>query len=413
MITPGAPRGWLFVLAICAAPAAIRAENWPGWRGPRGDGVSRETGLPVQWSATKNVRWKAPLSGAGVSNPVVWGDRVFLTSADGRDNDRPHVLCFHADDGRLLWKASFFGTALSDGQFAPGGMAVPTPATDGRHVWALFGTGDLVCLDMDGKPVWVRSLAQEYGPFRNRWGMASSPLLVNGLLVVQVDHWADSYLLAVDAATGANRWRAPREMSIGWASPVAIAVGGKTQVVAAGNYAVRGYDLATGAEVWSIGGMEMQCVPTPVPQGDRLYIGCTKGHQGMAVRLDGARGELSAGQALWKARRKGAFVPSPIVVAGHYYFVDDNGIGNCLDAASGEEVWRERLGGKYSASPLAGDGKVYFTNEDGVVTVVKAGPKFELLAKNPIGERVIASPAAAGGRIYLRGDKHLYCIGER
>src|SRR5205814_9913820 len=187
-------------------------------------------------------RWKVPLRGAGVSAPVVWGDRVFLTSSDGRLNDRLHLLCYHRADGRLLWEARFFGSSAPEGQFPPGGMAVPTPATDGRRVFALFGTGDLVCVDVEGRPLWLRSLAQEYGPFRNRWGMASSPLLADGLLVVQVDHWGASYLLGVDAATGANRWKTRRDTGVGWSSPLAVRVGGKTQVVAVGNYTVKGYD---------------------------------------------------------------------------------------------------------------------------------------------------------------------------
>src|SRR5262245_21941580 len=208
----------VFILLLACAPAAP-AGNWPGFRGPEGNGLSREKGLPVRWSKTDNVRWKVALQGAGVSTPVVWGDRVFLTASDGRLNDRLHVVCYRRGDGRELWHARFFGSALPEGQFPPGGMAVPTPATDGRRLYALFGTGDLVCLDLEGRPVWVRSLAAEYGPFRNRWGMAASPLLVNDLLVIQVDHWGRSYLLGVDAGTGANRWKTDRDASVNWTSP--------------------------------------------------------------------------------------------------------------------------------------------------------------------------------------------------
>src|SRR5947208_1809237 len=198
-------RRLLALLTVLLLPAVVPAENWPGWRGPDHNGISTEKGLPEKWSATENVRWKAPLPGAGVSAPIVWGNHVFVTASDGRQNDRLHLLCFDRDTGKQLWHARFFGSAVSEGQFAPGGMAVPTPATDGKHVFALFGTGDLVCVDFDGRPVWVRSLAQEYGPFRNRWGMAGSPVLVGDLLVVQVDHSGPCYLLGVDAATGANR----------------------------------------------------------------------------------------------------------------------------------------------------------------------------------------------------------------
>src|SRR5438128_7139688 len=248
-------------LALLITAAVARPEDWPGWRGPQGTGVTTEKDLPVHWSATDHVRWKTPLEGAGVSSPVVLGDRVFLTASDGRLNDRLHVSCYDRRTGRRLWHVKLFGSAVSEGQYAPGGMAVPTPAADAQRLYALFGTGDLVCLDHEGKPVWMRSLAQEYGPFRNRWGMAASPVLVGDLLVVQVDHWGESYLLGMDTATGANRWRTVRQASVNWTSPLAVRVKGRTQIVAAGTYQVKGYDAKDGSELWSVRGLEMQCIP--------------------------------------------------------------------------------------------------------------------------------------------------------
>jgi outer membrane protein assembly factor BamB len=401
------------LLLIVLSPPALHAGDWPAWRGPDGSGISAETGLPTRWSATKNVRWKAPLHGAGVSTPVVSGERVFLTSSDGRRNDQLHLACYHREDGRLLWHARFFGSTVSEGQFAPGGMAVPTPATDGRRVYALFGTGDLVCVDLDGKPVWMRSLAQEYGPFRNRWGMASSPLLVGGLLVVQVDHWGKSYLLGVDAATGANRWKTTRDASVNWTSPAAARVHGKTQIITAGTYLLKGYDAETGRELWSVQGLQMQCIPSPVVQGERVYAISGRDFYTLSVRLNGGTGDLTNSHVLWKVRSGAAYVPSPVCVGDLYFYVEDNGWGNCLNAATGERVWRERMGGKYSASLTAGDGKVYFTSETGVVTVVQAGPDFKVLAKNDIGETLTASPALSQGCVFLRGDKHLLCISDK
>jgi outer membrane protein assembly factor BamB len=394
-------------------PVVLGAADWSGWRGPEGTGVSSDTGLPVRWSATKNVRWKVPLHGAGVSAPVVSNGRVFLTSSDGRQSDRLHLSCYAADDGRLLWRSHFFGSAVSEGQFAPGGMAVPTPATDGKRVYALFGTGDLVCLDFEGKPVWMRSLAQEYGPFRNRWGMAASPLLVDGLLVVQVDHWGRSYLLGVDAATGANRWRTERDASVNWTSPVAARVRGKTQILAAGTYVLKGYDAGSGAELWSVRGLQMQCIPSPVVCGDRVFAVSGRDFYALAVRLNGSKGDLTDSHVLWKVRSGGAYVPSPLCLGEYCYYLEDNGWANCLKADSGERVWRERVSGKYSASPVAGDGKLYFANEQGVVTVVEAGAQFRVLGRNELGEALVASPAIAGGRLFLRGDKHLWCIGGK
>jgi outer membrane protein assembly factor BamB len=401
----------VFVAACSLFPAA-RGANWPGWRGPDGTGVTPETGLPVEWSATHGVRWKVPLHGAGVSTPVVWGDRVFLTACDGRLNDELHVHCYRRADGRQLWHTRLFGSALSDGQFAPGGMAVPTPATDGRRLYVLFGSGDLACLDLDGKPVWVRSLAAEYGPFRNRWGMAASPLLVDDLLVVQVDHWGESYLLGVDAGTGANRWKTHRDASVNWTSPVLARSGGHRQVIAAGSYRVQGYDLDTGKELWSVTGLQMQCIPTPVVHGDRVYAVSGRDSHTLAIRLDDARGDLTATHVAWKARAFATYICSPVCYGGQYYFVEDNGFASCLDAATGQRLWRERLGGNFRASLVAGDGKVYFTGMEGVVTVVKAGPKFEVLARNDLEETIVATPAVSAGEIFVRGDKHLYCIGS-
>jgi hypothetical protein len=405
-------RRLLTLLTLLLLPGATYAENWPGWRGAGHNGVSSEKGLPTRWSATKNVRWRAELPGAGVSAPVVWSERVFVTASDGRLGDRLHLLCFHRDSGKKLWHARFFGSATSEGQFTPGGMAVPTPATDGERVFALFGTGDLVCVDADGRPVWVRSLAQEYGPFRNRWGMAASPVLSGDLLVVQVDHPGASYLLGVDAATGANRWRTKRDASVNWSSPLPVTVGKKLQIVAAGTYTLRGYAADTGGELWSVQGLQMQCIPTPVASGNRLFAAGGRNSRVLSIRLADARGDLTKTHIAWTAR-SGTNIPSPLVLDGLCYCAEDGGFANCFKADGGERVWRERLsGGKYSASPVAGDSKVYFASESGRVTVVRAGPKFEVLARNDVGESVVASPALSQGCLFLRGDRHLYCIDE-
>src|SRR6516164_1233601 len=281
---------WMVVSLCLTLPAT--AADWPGWRGPTGTGVSTDKDLPTKWSATENVRWKAPLSGAGVSAPVVHGERIFLTTSDGRGNDRLHVLCYQRSDGKELWHTTLFGSAQPEGQFPLGGMAVPTPATDGKHVFALFGTGDLVCLDFDGKPLWLRSLAQEYGPFRNRWGMGASPILVGDLLVVLVDHWGQSYLLGVDAKTGATRWKTNRDASVNWSSPVAVKAKDRTHIVVIGTHQVKGYDAADGAELWKVDGMMMQCIPSPVAEGNIVYAVSGRKGNTLAIRLDGARGEL-------------------------------------------------------------------------------------------------------------------------
>lgn len=400
------------VLLMIALANPAGAEDWPGWRGPLGSGITPEKDLPVHWSATSNVRWKAPLAGAGVSTPVVFGERIFLTASDGRHNDQLHVYCYDRSDGHEAWHTRLFGSAQPEGLFAPGGMAVPTPATDGKFLWVLFGTGDLACLDTDGQPVWLRSLAEEYGPFRNRWGMAASPILADGALLVQVDHWGQSYLLALDARTGANRWRTVREVSVNWTSPVVATVAGKKQVIVAGTHKVQGYDFDTGKELWTVRGMQEQCIPTPVLSGDILYAVSGPRGNSLAIRLDGKTGDLTDRNVVWKKVRGAPNIPSAVCYEGLYYMVDDRGLATCLNAANGEEVWQERLGGEHRASIVAGDGKLYFTSMDGNVTVIKAGKTFEVLAKNKLGESVVATPAFSRGQIFLRGEQHLFCIEE-
>ena len=397
------------LLTLLLAPSLLLAD-WPGWRGPNHDGISDEKDLPITWSATENVRWKAEIPGAGVSAPIVWKDRVFLTSSSGRSNEHLHLYCFDVAKGKSLWHRRFFGSEVSEGQFPQGGMAVPTPATDGKRVFALYGTGDLVCVDIDGKPIWIRSLAQEYGVFRNRWGMASSPLLLGEMLVVQVDHHGKSYLLGVDAATGRNRWRTIRDAAVNWTSPVAVRQEDRTTLVAAGTNTLKGYDAATGKEQWSMSGMEMQCIPTPVVRGDRLWLAGGKDSTSLCLSL---RGDEKGPRVEWNVKTKGVGIPSPLCLGDQFYYAEDNGFVACLDAATGKSLWRNRLNFKVHASPVAGAGKLYFAGMNGSVMVLKAGPKFEVLAKNDIGESIVASPALSQGRIYLRGEKHLFCIGER
>ena len=401
----------LFALALLLLPAPLLAD-WPCWRGPTHDGISTDKDVPTTWSATENVRWKAAIPGAGVSAPVVWGDRVFLTSSTGRSNEHLHLYSFNVNDGKPVWHRRFFGSEVSEGQFPPGGMAVPTPAADGKRVFALFGTGDLVCVDFDGKPVWIRSLAQEYGAFRNRWGMASSPLLLGDLLVVQVDHFGKSYLLGVDAATGRNRWRTLRDAAVNWTSPAPIRLGNQTTLITSGTYAIKGYDAATGKELWSVPGMDVQCIPTPVVRGDRFWVGGGRDYASLCVRLEGA-GDKRVPRVEWNVQTKGVNIPSPVVVGDYFYYAEDNGFAACLDAKTGKSVWRHRLNFKVHASPVAAAGKIYFAGMNGAVTVFQAGPKLKVLAKNDIGESIVASPAISRGRVFLRGEKHLFCIGEK
>lgn len=388
------------------------AADWPGWRGPQGNGVTSEKNLPEKWSPTENVIWKAPLFGVGVGTPVVIGQKVFVTASDGRQNERLHVLGFDAATGKQLWHTRFFGSTIPESEYPAGGMAAPSPVSDGKAVYALFGTGDLVALDFNGKPVWVRSLGDEYGTFKNRWGMSSSPIIVEDMVVVQVDHWGGSYLLAVDAKTGQNRWKTPRDATVNWTSPVLAMVKGKPLIVASGTHTVKGYDPTNGLELWTVKGMQQQCIPTPIVAGEFLYAVSGRKGNTLKIRLDGGTGDLTNSNVIWKKPRGAPFIPSGIVYEGRYYLIDDDGLGTCLDAKTGELLWQERMGGHYRASLTAGDGKIFFTNMEGVVTQVKPSNEFEVIGKNDLKEAIHASPAFANGRVFLRGEKFLYCIGK-
>jgi outer membrane protein assembly factor BamB len=395
-----------FVATLAGTGAA---GDWPGWRGPHGDGLSDEKEAPVKWSATENVLWKAESPGKGVGQPVIWGDRVFLTASDGHRHDQLIFFCLDRRDGRELWRRDFWGTAPTLRHEQKSSMATPTPVTDGKHVWAFFGTGDLFCLDLGGNLVWCRSLAQEYEPFQNRFAMGSSPVLVGDVLVLQCDHWGQSYLIGIDKRTGKNVWKTDRAEHVSWSSPLVIDVDGRKELVVAATFQVKGYDAATGRELWSAEGMTRECIPTAVA-GDGLIfaVSGTKGET-LAIRA-GGRGDITETHVVWRNQRNAPFVPSAILVDDLYYLVDDKGIAACLEAATGKLVWQQRLGGAFSASPIAAGGKIYFVDEEGTTTVLAAGREFKVLGKNSLGEPAFASPAISRGDLLIRTDRHLYCI---
>jgi outer membrane protein assembly factor BamB len=288
-------------------------------------------------------------------------------------------------------------------------MATPTPVTDGQNVWAFFGTGDVFCLDTDGNLVWCRSLAQEYEAFQNRFAMASSPILVDDKLIVQCDHWGQSYLIAIDKRTGRTVWKKERSEHVSWSSPLLVEWGGRKELVVCATFQVKGYDAGSGDELWSVRGLTRECVPTAVAgEGLLLAVSGPKGET-LAIRC-GGRGDVTDSHVVWRTSRGAPFVPSPVLLNGLYTTVDDSGIASCFAAATGELVWQTRLGGAFTASPVAADGKLYFVNETGVTTVLRAGRTVEVLAQNPLDEPVFASPAIARGELLIRTDRHLYCI---
>ncbi|QDT49509.1 Outer membrane protein assembly factor BamB precursor [Symmachiella dynata] len=402
-------------LLSIALAGSLAAENWPGWRGPGRNGVSTESELPTEWSETAGIRWKTAVPGSGISNPIVWDDRVIVTASDGPQQADLHIICYATDDGRELWHQRLWGTAPTRYHANKSSMASPAAVTDGNHVFAFFGTGDVFCTDMQGQLQWQRSLANEYGQFENRFAASSSPLLYQDMVIVQCDHYGDSYVIALDQETGANRWKRDRpEAWLSWASPQLIPVGnGQHELIVAGSHKVDAFAPATGEPLWTVNGMSRECIPTPVFGDGSLYVVSGPKSPTMAIR-PGGRGDVTETHVRWRNTRGAPFVPSAILVGERYYLVDDAGIATCLNAADGKRVWQKRLSGAFTASPVAGDQKIYFTNERGETTVIAAAKRgYKRLAQNSVGEPVFASPAISQGCIFLRTNRHLLCIDGR
>jgi len=393
---------------------AARGENWAGWRGPDRNGISAEEGLPERWTDAENIAWKVELPGSGISGPIIWDDRVFLTDCDGRRLSNLHVICLSRDTGAEVWHRQLWGTAPTLYHATKSSMATPVPITDGKHVFSFFGTGDLFCHTVDGELVWQRSLATEYGEFENRFAASSSPLLFDNLVIVQCDHYGASYVLAVDKQTGANRWKADRpECWLSWSSPRLIhdPASGRDELLALGSHKLDAYDPRSGAPLWTVRGMSRECIPTPVFGNGLIYAVSGPKYPTVAIRPGGS-GDVTDTNVAWTNSRGGPFVPSAILVGERYYLVDDAGIATCLDARDGSPLWQRRLSGRFTASPVAGDGKIYFTNEEGLTIVISAdGEKYREIARNAVGEPVYASPAISQGKIYLRTARRLFAIG--
>jgi outer membrane protein assembly factor BamB len=401
----------LLVAGVLSAIA--KSENWPGWRGPARTGVTGDTGVPTIWSATENVLWKVPLPGTGTGNPIIWDDRVFLTASDGHDQGELHVFCCDRDTGRTRWHRRVWGTAPT--LFYPkSGMASPTPVTDGQHLWAAFGTGDIFCFDLEGGLVWQRALSDEYGVFENRFGASSSPLLFEETLIHQCDHYGASYVIALDKTTGANRWKADRpDVWLSWSSPQVVPFGDRFELVLSGSEKLDGYDPRTGTWLWTVRGQARECVPTPVLANGLLIS--VSGPNGAHICVKpGGFGDVTESHVAWRNNRGTSFVPSGIAVGERYYVADDKGIATCLDSATGKLLWRKRLGGRFTASPVATAGKLFFTDESGSTLVVDAAqPDYHELSRNEIGEDVYASAAISQGRLFLRTVKSLICVGTK
>lgn len=407
---------------ITGAICSLGAQNWPQWRGPSMNGVSSERNLPTSWSRDENVAWKLALPSWSGATPIIWEERIFLNIAD---NDELFLWCIDRTRGALLWKK--FLTA-GNYKINKQNMSSPSPVTDGTNVFIMTGNGILKGFDFSGNELWARDIQKDYGRFGLNWGYASSPLLYEDALYVEVLHGMKtrdpSYLLRIDKRTGKTVWRverpteAVRESPDAYTTPALLRYGDKTEIVVSGGDCVTGHDPATGKELWRANGFNPQKDPayrviaSPVVFNDVVYTP-TRVRPLQAFRA-GGRGDITETHRLW-AFQNGPDVPTPVTDGTYFYIVNDRGIVWCLDARTGKEVWGpQRIQhGIYSASPVLADGKVYTTNEDGVTTVFRAGPKFELLAENNLDDYTLSSPAISNGQIFLRTAQYLYCIGKR
>jgi outer membrane protein assembly factor BamB len=404
-------RASVFSFLFClAGTMPVAAEEWPGWRGPRGDGTSAELGLPIRWSKTENIRWQTPLPGKGHSSPIVWGERIFLTTCLEREEKRL-LVCLSRLDGRILWQREVL-TARLERKHNLNSFASSTPVTDGRHVWVTFLESprmQVVCYDFDGREIWRRSP----GEFHSVHGFCSSPILYKDMLIINGDQDAEAWIVALDKTNGAERWRSDRpNRTRSYCVPIIVKAAGKTQLVLSGSKCVASYDPDTAEQIWIIDGPTEQFVSSLVYGDGVLFL--TAGfptYHLMGIRPDG-QGNVTHSHVLWHDTHAADYVPSPIAHGSHFFWVNDNGIAGCVDAKTGKRAWTQRLGKHHSASPVSAGGYLYFPDDDGNTYVLKAGPKFELVSKNALGDECYASPAIAHGQIFIRTLHSLYCIGK-
>jgi outer membrane protein assembly factor BamB len=409
----------LWVLVFLALSAF--AENWPQWRGPNLNGISGEKNLPVRWSTTENVAWKLEMPSKTGATPIIWGNSIFLNVAEGDDL---YLWRIDKAKGTPIWKKQI---ASGNYKINKQNMSSPSPVTDGQAVYVMTGVGVLKGFDFDGNELWMREIQKDYGKFGLNWGYASSPLLYQDSLYVQVLHGMKthdpSYILRIDKKTGKTVWRvvrptdAIRESPDSYTTPALLKYADRVEIVITGGDAVTGHDPATGAELWRGKGFNVEKDPnyriiaSPVVYDGVIYAP-TRVKPLIAFRA-GGHGDISESHKLWSFVN-GPDVPTPVTDGKYFYSVNDKGILWCLDAKTGAVIW----GGQrikpaiYSSSPVLADGKIYISNEEGLTTVVKAGPKFEVLAENDLNDYTLSSPAISDGHIYLRTAKFLYSIGK-
>jgi outer membrane protein assembly factor BamB len=415
---------------VCSIFAFVTAsaqgtENWAGFRGPNGQGISKSTGLPVSWSAEENIAWKTDIPGEGWSSPIVWENHIFLTTTT-ENGKNCHVIAVDRRTGRVLWDKIVFTQQAEQQRHEMNSYATPTPVTDGRTVYAVFSGGGFAALDFSGNVRWLKTDLDFY----SQHGMGTSPILHNDLLILAINHsnreeprrlgwqlpWDKSYLLALDKNTGSERWRGMRGMSrIAHATPVVMQVNGKDQIISPAGDVIQGFDPSDGRLIWTVNSSGEPCVPTPAIGDGLVYMATTSGAPILAIRPDG-QGDCTETHVVWQQTGSSPMMSSFLYVKPYLYASPDNRIV-CLDAATGEVLWQLRLNsGPLNPSPIYADGKIYTLSEQGITTVLRqsADPRqpAEIISRNELNEQCRASIAVAGNQLIIRTANRLWCIGK-
>jgi outer membrane protein assembly factor BamB len=438
-------------LSLCAIASAQKAatQNWPSFRGANASGVADGAPTPTTFDATKslNLRWKTPIPGLAHSSPVVWGNRVFITTAVSSqgneyfrhglfgdvDSDKDtskhtwHVYGLDKATGKIIWDKVACEGVPKIKRHIKSTHASSSPATDGKHVVAFFGSEGLYCYDVNGKLLWKQDLGLiDSGWFYDpdyQWGTASSPIIYKNMVIVQCDAQKNSFIAAFDLNDGKQLWKTPREEIPSWGTPTIYEGKTRVELITNATRAVRSYDPMTGKELWRFSGNPEVTATTPIVAQDLIFI-CNsyRPNQPIYAIRPGATGDISLKDGktsnefvVWSYQRGGTYMPTPIVYGDYFYACNNNGVLSCYNPKTGEKIYQQRIGdkgGAYSASPVAADGKLYLSSEDGDIFVVKAGPKYELLATNPVGEVLMATPAISDGMIFVRGQHSVFCFAE-
>jgi outer membrane protein assembly factor BamB len=441
---------WLASPATSSLFLGANTSSWPSFRGPAASGVADGQRLPDKWNGStgEQIRWKVAIPGLAHSSPIVWGDRVFVTSAissrgkatfkpglygegTASEDRSPHrwvVLAIDKRTGKTLWERTAYEGIPREKRHIKATYANATPATDGRYVIAFFGSHGLHAFDVEGKPLWSKDLgilnAGAYDLPEYEWGTASSPIIYKNLVIVQCDTQSESFVLAADVKTGATVWKTTRKELPSWGTPtVYVADGRRPELVTNASNFIRGYDPATGEELWRLGGSSKITAPTPVFANSLIIVASGRAPERpiFAIR-PGGRGDITppdgaqlSSSIAWRKTGRGSYMPTPVIYQGLLYVLANQGLLDAYELESGADVYRQRIphhGSGFSASPVAADGRLYLSSEDGDIFVVKSGRTFELLATNPMGEPLMATPALADGTMYVRGERHAFAIGR-